>query len=645
MKQLLLTIFFALAFAASVIATPITVSSYVVTGWQYGGSTAKLRIYAGEQFQTSDGNIVMPGSPTRGRWYKEITCSVSGTSLTIPQTVIDSTTDSDIPRVTYTAIFFDSNGVQRDVYMPDFRMPSSYGSTITWAQIRTFNLARPARLATNYYTADQVNTLLSTLAIGGGTWGSITGTLSAQTDLNTALSGKQATLVSGTNIKTINTSSLLGAGNLTVGITNSAGSNVLMKSDGTNAVASTITDDGTNVTFANPGIFTNTGLWAKDVGGSFRVNFKPGSTFTANRTLTFTTGDANRTLTFAGDATISGTNTGDQTTISGNAGTATALAANGTNCSAGSYSRGVDASGNAENCTADSVGTPGGSDTQIQYNNASAFGGSANLVWDNTNKLLTLGNSGKRFEIGVDSSYNAIFGHAFSASDNILQYEFKYYSAGTASTKGLKLNDVGAGTSTILNQLGAGVLYVTDGAGTPGSISVGLWTNPNDGTTFTAGSGKWYMSAGKFGIGGNVPGSQQLYITVGDPTYVGQVIKLAASQTANAFEVQTNGSGTPTSGIDRNGISFGAFGAAVASAATITATGNLFHVTGTTNITSISGTNVVAGTCIKIIFDGILTFTDGSNLKLATSFTTSADDVWAGCYDGANWYESSRSVN
>lgn len=36
---------------------------------------------------------------------------------------------------------------------------------------------------------------------------------------------------------------------------------------------------------------------------------------------------------------------------SGNAGTATALAANGTNCSAGNYALGVDASGNAEGCT------------------------------------------------------------------------------------------------------------------------------------------------------------------------------------------------------------------------------------------------------------------------------------------------------
>lgn len=51
---------------------------------------------------------------------------------------------------------------------------------------------------------------------GGGTWGSITGTLSAQTDLQSALDAKQAALVSGTNIKTVNGNSLVGSGDVTI---------------------------------------------------------------------------------------------------------------------------------------------------------------------------------------------------------------------------------------------------------------------------------------------------------------------------------------------------------------------------------------------------------------------------------------------
>lgn len=47
-------------------------------------------------------------------------------------------------------------------------------------------------------------------------WGGVTGNLSDQTDLTNALNGKQDSLVSGTNIKTINNTSLLGSGNISV---------------------------------------------------------------------------------------------------------------------------------------------------------------------------------------------------------------------------------------------------------------------------------------------------------------------------------------------------------------------------------------------------------------------------------------------
>ncbi len=53
-------------------------------------------------------------------------------------------------------------------------------------------------------------------SVGIVPWGSISGTLSAQADLVAALAAKQATLVSGTNIKTINGNSLLGAGDLSI---------------------------------------------------------------------------------------------------------------------------------------------------------------------------------------------------------------------------------------------------------------------------------------------------------------------------------------------------------------------------------------------------------------------------------------------
>lgn len=52
---------------------------------------------------------------------------------------------------------------------------------------------------------------------GAVDWGSIGGILSSQTDLQSALDAKQATLVNQNNIKSINGTSLLGSGDLTVG--------------------------------------------------------------------------------------------------------------------------------------------------------------------------------------------------------------------------------------------------------------------------------------------------------------------------------------------------------------------------------------------------------------------------------------------
>lgn len=59
--------------------------------------------------------------------------------------------------------------------------------------------------------------------------------------------------------------------------------------------------------------FPNTGLHILDTNASHDLIIAPGSDLSADRTLTVTTGDANRVLTLTGDASIAGTNTGDVT--------------------------------------------------------------------------------------------------------------------------------------------------------------------------------------------------------------------------------------------------------------------------------------------------------------------------------------------
>lgn len=84
----------------------------------------------------------------------------------------------------------------------------------------------------------------------------------------------------------------------------------------------------------------------------------------------------------------------------------------------------------------------------------------------------------------------------------------------------------------------------------------------------------------------------------------------------------------------------------IASATTITlfeSDTDYYEVTGTTNITSVTAS--WPGRKVTLKFTGILTFTDGSNLKLAGNFVTSADDTITIVCDGTNWYEVSRSAN
>lgn len=80
-------------------------------------------------------------------------------------------------------------------------------------------------------------------------------------------------------------------------------------------------------------------------------------------------------------------------------------------------------------------------------------------------------------------------------------------------------------------------------------------------------------------------------------------------------------------------------------AAALAPLGKRTHVTGNTNITSITTTNLKPGDEITLIFDGTPTLTDGNNIKAAGNLVATADDTWTGVFDGTNVYETGRAVN
>jgi len=129
--------------------------------------------------------------------------------------------------------------------------------------------------------------------------------------------------------------------------------------------------------------FPNTGLHILDTNATHDLIIAPGTNLTADRTLTLTTGDADRTVTISGNATITGSNTGDQTiTLTGDV-TGTGTGTFGTTIAAGAV----------DIAMLSATGTPSGS-TFLRGDNTWAAGGGGVSDGDTLSTGFTFPNTG-----------------------------------------------------------------------------------------------------------------------------------------------------------------------------------------------------------------------------------------------------------
>jgi hypothetical protein len=142
-------------------------------------------------------------------------------------------------------------------------------------------------------------------------------------------------------------------------------------------------------------------------------------------------------------------------------------------------------------------GTPGGSNTQIQFNSSSTFGGSANLTWDGTN--VQIGATGALRFADTDSSNYVAFKSPGTVSANVT-----WTLPATDGTASQVLSTNGSGT---LSWASAGAATVASGciylnnltisssytiATSQGAMSVGPITVAS-GSTLTVSSGSRYV--------------------------------------------------------------------------------------------------------------------------------------------------------
>ena len=217
--------------------------------------------------------------------------------------------------------------------------------------------------------------------------------------------------------------------------------------------------------------FPNTGLHILDTNATHDLILSPGSNLTADRTLTVTTGDADRTLTISGDTTLSGgthsgTNTGDQTDVTGNSGTVTVADAVGDTTTwvllgtaqTGNLSPATDAgltynattnalttttfvgalTGNADTVTGFS-GTSSGTNTGDQNTFSTvAVSGQSNIVANTAADTLTIA-AGNNITITTDASTDTVTIAAGSVSADTIWDAKGDLVAGTGANAAQKL--------------------------------------------------------------------------------------------------------------------------------------------------------------------------------------------------------------
>lgn len=201
------------------------VQTWVYSNYWYSGGTLPESEYVtasvsdkvftfvpSEGYRISELDIVNfdhGGMPKTGK-LADLSVTAATTCLVISFNTDAGKQDINIP---ISQIFDPSNYYTKDEINSKFNgVYSSLGGKVSNATYTAYTAA------TDSVLSDKVDTSAMTEAISEATSGKVdTDTYTAFTaSTDTALSGKQETLVSGTNIKTINNESLLGSGNITI---------------------------------------------------------------------------------------------------------------------------------------------------------------------------------------------------------------------------------------------------------------------------------------------------------------------------------------------------------------------------------------------------------------------------------------------
>lgn len=267
------------------------------------------------------------------------------------------------------------------------------------------------------------------------------------------------------------------------------------------------------------------------------------------------------------------------------------------------------------------------------------------LIINDSSGSLTINSSGANLVQTLTAGTTALLTCVALTGTSAASWDSFTGGAGIGGTVGSTDNAVPRADGTGGSTLHASTMTVAD----DGSVNIAVVSSNIQitfgRTTTNAGTGRLYANDTYVGLG-NTGGSDLMTWAQSGATYAQYDLYVdnVGFQGLGLAGHATNVLKNTSDGTDIRGLHGG--GTAVASAAAMPLpTGRVFHVTGTTNITSITSTNFASGVVITMIFDDILTVSDANNINLSAAFVSTAGDSLTLAYDGTNWYEIGRSVN
>lgn len=144
----------------------LTISSFNVLNFHRSGTTARLKIWFGQDFVTAEDQLVMGGVVRSGSIYLDVACTVdSGTHiLTIPAFSLPTTDDSSVRNVRATGVLFDASGAFVRNLFTGWIIPSQLAPNTDFSGLNAYNAASPQPPDPTYPSTDQFLPLIRATA-------------------------------------------------------------------------------------------------------------------------------------------------------------------------------------------------------------------------------------------------------------------------------------------------------------------------------------------------------------------------------------------------------------------------------------------------------------------------------------------------